>query len=104
MFIKIYGARGAIPTPGIQYSEYGGNTSCIQIVDEKTLDYIILDGGTGMKSLGTDLLTSDIRESIILLTHFHWDHILGIPFFKPFYIPDLTASLSSNHTELDKLY
>ena len=84
MKIKFLGSRGSIPTPGSSFSEYGGNTSCIQIIDDEE-NYIILDAGSGIKNLNKYALESQKKESIILLTHFHWDHIIGIPFFIPFY-------------------
>ena len=84
MKVRFLGSRGSIPTPGNSFSEYGGNTSCIQVIDDEG-NYIILDAGSGLKNASYYALKSDKTESIILLTHFHWDHIIGIPFFAPFF-------------------
>lgn len=82
--MRFLGSRGSIPTPGNSFSEYGGNTSCIQVIDNDD-NYIILDAGSGIKNLSYYVLNSEKTESILLLTHFHWDHIMGIPFFTPFF-------------------
>ena len=87
MNIKFWGVRGSIATPERRNSKYGGNTPCIEVrLDDGTL--IILDCGTGFRSLGKSLLREFGERPIhgyIFLTHFHWDHIQGIPFFQPFY-------------------
>ncbi len=82
MKVRFLGSRGSIPTPGNSFSEYGGNTSCIQVIDDDG-NYIILDAGSGIKNLAYYVFKSEKTESILLLTHFHWDHIMGIPFFAP---------------------
>ncbi|TXJ55315.1 MBL fold metallo-hydrolase [Brachyspira aalborgi] len=84
MKVRFLGSRGSIPTPGNSFSEYGGNTSCIQVIDDDG-NYIILDAGSGIKNLAYYVFKSEKTESILLLTHFHWDHIMGIPFFAPFF-------------------
>ncbi len=92
MIIKILGTRGSIPTPGSEYSYFGGNTSCVQVIDDNG-NYIILDLGTGLRNLIPYALNSDKKDSILLLTHFHWDHILGLPFFSPFYLKEFTFKI-----------
>jgi phosphoribosyl 1,2-cyclic phosphodiesterase len=92
MRIKFWGVRGSIATPERRNSRYGGNTPCIEVrLDDGSL--IILDCGTGMRALGKSLVRdaggAPIRAHV-LLTHFHWDHIQGIPFFLPFYSPHNT--------------
>ncbi len=86
MKLKIWGCRGSIPTPGKETVRYGGNTPCVELkLDDNNL--IILDSGTGIKNLGNYLIRKG--ESIrahILITHPHWDHIQGFPFFKPLFI------------------
>ena len=89
MRIKFWGVRGSIPTPERRNSRYGGNTPCIEVrPDDGNL--IILDCGTGLRPLGNSLVRNagdgPIRTHIFL-THFHWDHVQGIPFFAPFYSP-----------------
>jgi phosphoribosyl 1,2-cyclic phosphodiesterase len=78
--IKVWGARGSVPAPGPQMNRYGGNTSCVelQLSDGERL---ILDAGTGIRTLGLDLV--DALRVNILLTHLHLDHIQGLMFFSP---------------------
>lgn len=85
MKIRLLGSRGGIQASGPDYNKYGGDTSCFHISDGD--DYIILDAGSGLRKLSPSMLKPD-NESIILLTHFHIDHIIGIPFFIPFFIKD----------------
>lgn len=103
MKIRFLGSRGSVPTPGNSYNEYGGNTSCIQILDDNE-NYIILDAGSGLRTLGHYALKSKKTESIILLTHFHWDHIMGIPFFAPFYSPKYNFTIYGPKDSSDEMY
>ncbi|RKX71715.1 MBL fold metallo-hydrolase [candidate division WOR-3 bacterium] len=84
MKVRFWGTRGSIPAPGPETSRYGGNTTCVEISSGKTR--IIFDAGTGIRKLGY-LLKSESEPIRILFTHFHWDHIQGLPFFIPLYIP-----------------
>jgi phosphoribosyl 1,2-cyclic phosphodiesterase len=84
MRITCWGARGSIPVSGKEYVKYGGDTTCIEIRSRDD-DVIIIDAGTGMRRLGNKLLASDRRSCNILFTHAHWDHLMGLPFFKPLY-------------------
>ena len=83
--VKFWGVRGSIACPAPNYANFGGNTSCVQVQigDEQ----IILDAGTGLRGLGQRLLSEGNRESTLLLTHFHWDHTNGFPFFAPVFSP-----------------
>jgi len=86
--IKYYGVRGSIPTPGRDTVEYGGNTACVAVwVDNKL---IVLDGGTGLRVLGDELIETPFGrgegKGTFLFSHLHWDHIQGFPFFKPAYV------------------
>lgn len=84
--IKFWGVRGSIPTPGRGTVRYGGNTTCIEVrIGE---DIIILDAGTGLRLLGQSLLATFRQKALnltLLISHTHWDHIQGLPFFAPIY-------------------
>ncbi len=88
MKLQFWGVRGSIPTPGAETAFFGGNTSCVQI-SGKDQPVVILDAGTGIRKLGLDLLKNhrDKKEIHLLFSHTHWDHIQGLPFFAPLYIP-----------------
>jgi len=85
---KFWGVRGSIPTPGPGTVRYGGNTSCIEV--RAGGEIIILDAGTGLRGLGTELM-NEFKDRpfnlTLLLSHTHWDHIQGLPFFAPIYQP-----------------
>lgn len=84
--VRFWGVRGSIACPGVATQRYGGNTSCVEVRCGNRL--IILDAGTGLRELGTDLLSGGgAIDADILLTHCHYDHVEGIPFFAPFYQP-----------------
>jgi len=85
-FLKFWGVRGSIPTPGPTTIRYGGNTSCLEIRDKQHL--FILDAGSGIRDLGNELLKEQTSiTGHIFISHMHWDHIQGIPFFAPAFIP-----------------
>lgn len=81
--VKFWGVRGSIACPSSQHVGYGGNTSCVEVRFDDTS--IILDAGTGLRQLGQDYARRGVRSGLILLTHCHWDHINGFPFFSPFF-------------------
>ena len=86
MEVQFWGTRGSIPTPGPDTVRYGGNTTCLEIRHKD--DFIIIDAGTGIRGLGNKLLrergsSTDVH---LLITHTHWDHIQGLPFFLPAFI------------------
>ena len=95
-FVRFWGTRGSIPTPGRRTRLYGGNTSCVEIQSGESL--IILDGGTGLRELGQDLLrrSQDPIVGHMLFSHSHWDHIQGFPFFTPAYMPGNTFFVYSH--------
>lgn len=86
MKVKFWGVRGSIASPGPATVRYGGNTTCIEVrTDDNEL--IILDAGTGLFPLSQALLAEMPIKANILLSHSHWDHIQGLPFFIPNFIP-----------------
>lgn len=86
MKVKMWGVRGSIPSPGPRTVRYGGNTTCIEVrSDDDSL--VILDAGTGIFPLAQSLLARLPVQANIFITHTHWDHIQGLPFFVPLYIP-----------------
>ncbi len=92
MRIKFWGVRGSIPCPGEYTAKYGGNTSCIEMRLDALDRLVIIDAGSGIRELGDYLIANDRRNgpicAEIFLTHTHWDHIMGFPFFTPIYMPD----------------
>jgi phosphoribosyl 1,2-cyclic phosphodiesterase len=83
--VKIWGARGSVPSPGPETTRYGGNTSCVQVtLSDGTI--LALDAGTGIRSMGLALSEQGTRINI-LLTHLHLDHIQGLMFFAPAFRP-----------------
>lgn len=92
MQVKFWGVRGSIPSPGPHTTKYGGNTSCIQVTAGS--EVLILDAGTGIRELGLQLMaTRRPVRAHVLLTHTHWDHIQGLPFFAPIYTPDCDITI-----------
>jgi phosphoribosyl 1,2-cyclic phosphodiesterase len=90
MEVTIYGVRGSIPTPGAETLRYGGNTVCVGVrLSDGTR--LFLDAGTGLRLLGRELLALGYRAPIhFLLSHQHYDHVIGLPFFLPVYVPQTT--------------
>ena len=81
--LTFWGTRGSIPTPGPRTARYGGNTPCVGITDGGG-KFVVLDAGSGLRPLGAALAAQRRSVSVhLLLTHTHWDHIQGFPFFKP---------------------
>lgn len=86
--IKLWGVRGSTPCANPENMRYGGNTSCIQISIPGERDLLIADCGTGFRNLGNELdLKGGKLKGRVFITHPHWDHLQGFPFFKPFYEP-----------------
>jgi phosphoribosyl 1,2-cyclic phosphodiesterase len=84
--VKVWGARGSVPAPGPETTRYGGNTSCVQLsLDDGSM--LVLDAGTGIRSLGLTCARNG-QPLNILLTHLHLDHIQGLMFFAPLFWPD----------------
>jgi len=92
MIIRCWGARGSIPTSGKNYLRYGGNTTCLEIRNSRN-DVLMVDAGSGIREAGNALLTEGRRDFTLILTHAHWDHIMGFPFFKPLYRKKTTLNI-----------
>jgi len=90
--IRFWGTRGSIPTPGQRTVRYGGNTACVEVRDD-TDHLLVLDAGTGLRELGIKLNGTSPLTVDLFLSHLHWDHIQGIPFFRPAYDPRSTLRL-----------
>lgn len=85
MKIKVWGCRGSLPTPGESMLKYGGNTTCLEIRPDCG-HILIVDAGSGIRKLGKEILEdTSITDICLLLTHSHWDHLMGFPFFVPAY-------------------
>jgi phosphoribosyl 1,2-cyclic phosphodiesterase len=82
-YVRFWGVRGSIPCPGQDTLHFGGNTSCVEVRAGDRL--LILDAGSGLLGLGDSLLADGPIEAELLLSHLHYDHILGLPFFAPAY-------------------
>jgi phosphoribosyl 1,2-cyclic phosphodiesterase len=85
MYIKCWGSRGSIPVSGKEYIKYGGDTTCLEI-RTRSDDLIIVDAGTGIRRLGNWLIKEGRYRYNFILTHAHWDHLMGFPFFKPLFL------------------
>lgn len=87
MKLKFYGTRGSMPICDSGFQQFGGNTTCLQITFTDINRIAIIDAGSGLRNLGRDLLAMGHKQEqiVMALTHFHWDHIQGFPFFAPAY-------------------
>jgi len=83
---RCWGTRGSIPSPGPTTVRYGGNTTCFEVKHQGTR--LIFDAGSGIRLLGSEIVEKGPNAIHIFLTHFHWDHIQGFPFFPPLYDPE----------------
>ena len=92
MVITIWGSRGSIPVSGKDYIKYSGDTTCIELRTSKD-EIIIIDAGSGIRRLGNKILKEGKKAFYLIFTHFHWDHIIGFPFFKPLFYTSTRISI-----------
>jgi phosphoribosyl 1,2-cyclic phosphodiesterase len=93
--ITFWGVRGSIACSSPEHVRYGGNTSCIAVLAGERR--FVLDAGTGIRQLGQTFARDGVRDIDLLLTHTHWDHINGFPFFGPAYDPSRTIRIRAGH-------
>ena len=86
--VRFWGVRGSVAVPGEGTMETGGNTSCVEV--RAAGQTIIFDMGTGLRALGAALLKEGPVKAHLFVSHYHWDHIVGLPFFGPAYIRALS--------------
>ncbi len=93
--VTFWGVRGSIACPGSSFLRYGGNTSCVEL---QSGDHrVIFDAGTGIRGLGQKLLQEGPQAAVMLMSHTHWDHISGFPFFRPLGRPGYRFDIYSGH-------
>ncbi len=93
---RLWGTRGSIPISGSRFARHGGNTSCLEVVHGE--DRVIFDAGSGIRDLGLSFVSGAPCKIHLFITHTHWDHIQGFPFFAPAYLPgyEITVYAASN--------
>ncbi|MDW9791398.1 MBL fold metallo-hydrolase [Sinorhizobium meliloti] len=93
--VKFWGVRGSLPVSGEQFLHYGGNTPCIEIRCGK--EVLIFDAGSGLREAGLSLMSEGVSEFDVFFTHTHYDHIIGLPYFKPIYRCSSAVRFWSGH-------
>jgi phosphoribosyl 1,2-cyclic phosphodiesterase len=108
--VRVWGDRGSMPTPGPDTVLFGGNTACLEVRCDDRI--IIIDSGSGIRKLGDKLMREDLPKgpisADILITHTHWDHILGFPMFTPIFVPStklrIRGPISYEDDSLEKVF
>ncbi len=106
-FYQFWGTRGSIPVSGPRYVRHGGNTACLEVGDSKTS--VVIDAGSGIRDLGHKLTQKGPHKIYLFISHTHWDHIQGFPFFAPAYLPGYEliiygVPVSTNGKDLRSLF
>ena len=106
MQVTFWGVRGSYPVPGPDTVRYGGHTSCVEVRSDDG-GCLIMDAGTGLRGLGQKLAAEQAAHSAwhyhVILSHVHWDHIQGLPFFQPAYMPGTRISIYALRAAADEL-
>ena len=93
-YVRFWGVRGSLPSPGQDTALVGGNTPCVEVVGGGTR--LVLDAGSGLRALGdARMKEGDFERTELLLSHVHWDHVMGLPFYTPLYVPGSRVHISS---------
>ena len=95
--VKFWGTRGTVACPGPNHLTYGGNTSCVEVAMGGRR--VIFDRGTGVRNLGKWFMRKQLHEATILMSHTHWDHIHGFPFFQPAFTPGNHFRIMAGHLD-----
>jgi phosphoribosyl 1,2-cyclic phosphodiesterase len=93
--VRFWGVRGSVPVSGPQFIRYGGNTACVEV--QCGPHKLFFDAGSGIRPAGEALMAAAINDFDVFFTHCHYDHIVGLPFFYPFYDPKTRVRLWSGH-------
>lgn len=101
MKVRFWGVRGSIPTPEPDRLRYGGNTTCLEIGTPDLREPVIIDGGSGIRALGDEIQNRSVGRIHIMLTHFHWDHIQGLPSFAPLFQSGAAITIYANRPTLE---
>jgi phosphoribosyl 1,2-cyclic phosphodiesterase len=103
MKIKFWGTRGSVASPGRETIIYGGNTTCLEVTLSSG-QTVIIDAGTGIRTLGDALLARGTPlEILLLMTHVHWDHVMGFPFFGPLFRSDTRIMVDGSRKAMEGL-
>jgi phosphoribosyl 1,2-cyclic phosphodiesterase len=107
MHVTFWGVRGSYPVPGPDTVRYGGHTSCVEVRGDEG-GCLILDAGTGLRALGQKLAAEQGSQALpshyhLILSHVHWDHIQGLPFFQPAYMPGTRIAIYALRAAADEL-
>lgn len=103
MKVIVWGNRGSIPVPGQQTVKFGGNTPCLEVQGNRN-STLIFDAGSGIRLLGNKIAEESRQQEInVFITHKHWDHIQGLPFFRPLYLEGCKINLYAPATSIEEV-